>query len=156
MLVLHAFLITGIAFEFNYLWENIQCSPFFIYLDGTPTPIAMFVATIGGVAMTWFVHCVIAIVSGRWLWLLGRWRWPQWRLLLGTALVLSFLVEQWALATGRWTYTNINPRIPDTSISALPVAQLVLLFPLTFGLSRLLPRSLAKPGGRAKTYSRAS
>lgn len=31
-------------------------------------------------------------------------------------------------------------RVPDTPISVLPVAQLLLLFPLTFGLSRKLIR----------------
>lgn len=112
---------------------------------------AAMVETLGDVVMTWFVYCVIAIFSGRWLWLLGHWRGPQWALLLGSALGLSFLVEHWALATGRWAYTYINPRIPGTVISAVPVAQLVLLFPLTCGLVRVLLRPVEKYHGRAET-----
>lgn len=149
-IVLHACFVTGIAFGLNYVWETIQCR-FFIHLEGKATAAAMTIATLGDVAMTWFVQCVVAIVSRRWLWVLARWRWPQWALLLGTALVLSFLIEHWALATGHWAYTDINPRIPGTAISALPVAQLVLLFPLTFWLVRVLLRSVEKLGKRAKT-----
>lgn len=141
--VLHVVFVTGIAFGLNYLWETIQCSRFFIHLDGQVTPAAMIVATLGDVAMTWFAQGVVAAVSRRWLWLLERWRWPQWTLLLALALTLSLLVEYWALGTARWAYTDINPRIPGTAISALPVAQLVLLLPLTFGLTRLLLRSAA-------------
>lgn len=139
-IVLHAVYVTGIAFGLNYVWEMIQCSRFFIHLDGEALPSAMVIATIGDVAMTWFVHSIIAIVSGRWLWLLDRWRWSHWALLLGTALALSFLVEGWALSNDLWSYTDCNPRIPGTSISALPVAQLLLLFPFTFGLTRKLLR----------------
>lgn len=135
--------VTCIAFGLHYLWETIQCSSFFIHLEGKPTPAAMVTATLGDVAMTWFAQIVVAIVSRRWLWLLERWRWPQWTLLLALALALSFLVEYWGLGIARWACTDINPRIPGTAISAIPVAQLVLLFPLTFGLTRLLLRRSA-------------
>lgn len=37
-------------------------------------------------------------------------------------------------------YTAINPLVPGTSVSLLPVAQLLFLFPLTFWLSRKLFR----------------
>lgn len=142
-IVLHVVFVTGIAFGLNFLWETIQCRRFFIHLDGKASPAATAVATFGDVAMTWFAQVVVATVSRRWLWLLERWRWPQWTMLLAVALALSFLVEYWALGTARWAYTDINPRIPGTMISALPVAQLVLLFPLTFGLTRLLLRTTA-------------
>jgi hypothetical protein len=148
-IILHAFLLTGIAFGLHYVWENIQCSRFFMHPDGNSMPFAMLVATMGDVAMTWFAQGIVAAVSRRWLWLLERWRWPQWALLLGVALVFSFGVEIWALSTARWTYTDINPRIPGTSISVLPVAQLVLLFPLTFGMTRKLLQLIAERGRTA-------
>jgi hypothetical protein len=150
-IVLHVFFVTGIAFGLNYLWETIQCPLFFIHFDGKATSAVMVTATLGDVAMTWFAQVVVATVSRRWLWLLERWRWPQWTLLLAVALALSFLLEYWALGTARWAYTDINPRIPGTAISALPVAQLVLLFPLTFGLTRLLLRTTAMSAWRDQT-----
>jgi hypothetical protein len=139
-LAIHACAVTGSAFVLNYLWENIQCPWFFIHRGGNGGQIAMIVATLGDVVLTWMAQGLVAAVSGRWLWLLGAWRWQQWVTLLGTALALSVLVESWALATSRWAYTDINPRVPGTPISVLPVAQLFLLFPLTFWLSRRLIR----------------
>jgi hypothetical protein len=150
-LIFHAFSITGTAFVLNYLWENIQCSWFFIHRGGNTGQIAMVLATLGDVAMTWMAQGAVAAFSRRWLWLLGTWHWLQWAVLLGAALVLSVFVESWALATSRWAYTAINPRVPGTPISVLPVAQLLLLFPLTFGLSRKLTQSASNPSAIAGT-----
>ena len=139
-IVVHALSVTGSAFVLNYLWENMQCPRFFIHPGGNAGQSAMVLATLGDVAMTWIAQGLFAAVSKRWLWLVGPWRLRQWALLLVAALALSFLVESWALATSRWAYTAINPRVPGMSISALPVAQMLLLFPLTFGLSRKIVR----------------
>ena len=135
-LVIHACALTGSAFVLNYLWENIQCPWFFIHRGGNGGQIAMIVATLGDVVLTWMAQGTVAVVSKRWLWLLGPWRWQQWVTLLGTGLAFSFFVESWALATSRWAYTDINPLVPGTPISVLPVAQLLLVFPVTFWLSR--------------------
>jgi hypothetical protein len=145
LIVFHACSVTGSAFVLNYLWENLQCPWFFIHPGGNTGQSAMVFATLGDVAMTWMAQGLIAAVSRRWLWLLGPWHWRQWAMLLGAALVLSVSVESWAIATSRWSYTAINPRVPGTPISVLPVAQLLLLFPLTFGLSRQLIRLASNP-----------
>jgi len=150
-IVFHACSVTGSAFVLNYLWENMQCPSFFIHRGGNTGQIAMVTATLGDVVMTWMAQGLVATVSRRWLWLLGPWHWRQWATLLGVALGLSVLVESWALATSHWAYTAINPRVPGTPISMLPVAQLLLLFPLTFGLSRKLIRSASKCNGRNET-----
>jgi hypothetical protein len=144
-IVFHACSVTGIAFVLNYLWENMQCPWFFIHRGGNTGQIAMVFATLGDVAMTWVAQGLVAAASRRWLWLLGPWHLRQWATLLGAALGLSVLVESWALATSHWAYTAINPRVPGTPISVLPVAQLLLLFPLTFGLSRKLIRLASNP-----------
>ncbi len=150
-IVLHACFVTGSAFGLNYLWENMQCPWFFIPRDGNGGQIAMVIATLGDVTLTWMAQGLVAAVSRRWLWLLGPWHWRQWATLLGAALGLSVLVESWALTTSQWAYTAINPRVPGTPISMLPVAQLLLLFPLTFGLSRKLIRLASDPSALAET-----
>jgi len=150
-IVFHACSVTGMAFGLNYLWENLHCPWFFIHRGGNPGQLAMVVATLGDVAMTWIAQGVVAAVSRRWLWLLEPWRRRQWTVLLGTALVLSGFVESWALANSLWGYTDINPLVPGTPISVLPVAQLLLLFPLTFGLSRKLIRRASHPSAMAGT-----
>jgi len=118
----------------------MQCPWFFIHRGGNAGQNAIVIATLGDVVLTWIAQGLGAVVSGRWLWLLKPWRWRQWAVLIGVALALSVFVESWALATSRWAYTDINPRVPGTPISVLPVAQLLLLFPLTFWLSRRLIR----------------
>ncbi len=144
-IVFHAFSVTGSAFVLHSLWENMQCPWFFIHRGGNSGQITMVFATLGDVAMTWMAQGLVAAVSRRWLWLLEPWHWRQWAVLLGAALTLSVFVESWALATSGWAYTAINPRVPGTPISVLPVAQLLLLFPLTFWLSRKLIRVASKP-----------
>lgn len=67
----------------------------------------------------------------------------MWLALLGTALALSVSIELYALATHRWEYTKINPRIPGLGISVVPVLQLQLLIPVTFGLTRIGERRRA-------------
>jgi len=155
-IVFHAGFVTGSAFVLNYVWENLQCPWFFIHRGGNTGQIAMVFATLGDVAMTWVAQGLVAIVSRRWLWLLAPWHWRQWAVLLGTALALSVFVESWALATSLWAYTAINPRVPGTPISVLPVAQLLLLFPLTFGLSRKLIRWASNPSAMAGTKRTSS
>jgi len=151
VIVFHACFVTGSAFVLNYLWENMECPWFFIHQGRNTGQIAMVFATLGDVAMTWVAQGLVAAVSRRWLWLLGPWHWPQWAVLLGGALALSVFVESWALATARWSYTDINLRVPGTPISVLPVAQLLLMFPLTFGLSRQLIRLASNPSSIAGT-----
>jgi uncharacterized membrane protein (DUF2068 family) len=134
----HALLLTLLAFALHYGWENAQCSWFFIHADPGATQADMVRATVGDVAMTWLTYAAAAAVSGRWLWSLGRWGLREWLAMEASALVMSFAVETAALSTGRWTYTVSNPRIPGTAISALPVAQLMVLFPACFALCRWL------------------
>jgi hypothetical protein len=150
LIVFHAILVTGTAFILNYAWENVQCPLFFVHRGGSAKQVAMLYATVGDLFMTWIAYIAVALTSKRWLWLLGTWRWQQWTVLLGTALTLSVLVESFALATSRWSYTDINPLIPGTGISVLPVAQLVLLFPAAFGVSRKLLCLTDKPSGTAR------
>ena len=46
-------------------------------------------------------------------------------------LVLAIAVEQWGLATARWAYLASMPRLPRTDIGVLPLAQMMLLAPLS-------------------------
>ena len=46
----------------------------------------------------------------------------------------------------RWSYTADNPRIPGTEVSVLPVAQLLILFPLSFWLTAC---KLSRVGARS-------
>jgi hypothetical protein len=136
----HAFVLSVVAFSLHYLWENIQCPLFFVHTKGDPNQIDMLIATLGDVVLTWLVYAGEALVARRWLWLLESWGWRQWATMLVMAVLMGVAVEWYALETSRWSYTNLTPQIPGTPISVIPVAQLLLLLPLSFGLTRWLLR----------------
>ena len=50
-------------------------------------------------------------------------------------LALAVAVEQWGLASGRWAYQVHMPRVPYTDMGAVPLAQMVILTPLSLWLA---------------------
>ncbi len=136
----HALNLSAVAFALHLVWEFWQCPRFFVHEGVPPTVAAMLWATLGDVGLTWVAQGLVAVATGRWEWSQRTWTTSAWGALLGSALVLSLAVEWRALTTGRWSYTEAAPLLPGTPISLLPVAQLLLLFPLTFALARALGR----------------
>lgn len=126
-----------ISFSAHLVWEWAQCEPFFIHGAAPATVTSMLVATLGDVALTLLAYGgVAAINSNRWP--LNDWPVRVWITLLSLALLLSLAVELYALGSDRWSYTDAAPRVPGTPISILPVAQLLILFPISFRLARVL------------------
>ncbi len=123
-----------ISFPLHWVWEWVQCKPFFVHGLSPPTPTAMLRATLGDVLLTLLAYGAVSVVHGA-SWPLRPWSPGVWLILLGMALVMSIGFEIYALNTGRWAYTDAAPRLPGTPISALPVAQLLILFPLNFYLA---------------------
>ncbi|MBI4475114.1 MAG: hypothetical protein HY646_20780 [Acidobacteria bacterium] len=100
----------------------------------------MMLTTLGDVGMTWLAQLILAAFCKDWLWAIKPWSARTWTIMEAAAIIMSVSVEAYALATGRWAYTPSNPRIPGTSVSVIPVLQLMLLFPITFALWRRLHR----------------
>lgn len=46
------------------------------------------------------------------------------------AFAVAAVIEKFALATNRWSYTDLNPMIPLLDISLIPVLQMMLLAPV--------------------------
>ena len=67
-------------------------------------------------------------------WLLKPLRAKVWLLVVIFAIAEAVIVEAMGLSMGRWTYLPVTPLIPGTPISLIPVTQLALLFPATFGV----------------------
>lgn len=133
-------ILSAIAFALHFAWENAQCGAFFMHATEAPTQIDMVRATLGDVAMTWLAYTTVTLATQRWNWPFDGWTWKVWGSLVGTALVMSVAVERYAIASGRWSYTTENPQIPGIGVSALPVAQLLLLLPLSFWLTAIAVR----------------
>ena len=52
-----------------------------------------------------------------------------------TGLIFAVAIELWGLATGRWAYQMHMPRVPGTDLGAVPLAQMVILTPLSLWLA---------------------
>jgi len=144
----HAVLVSGLAFSLHYPWEYAQCGLFFVHRASPADPWSMLLVTGGDLILTWIAHLVLTALTGRWLWLHEPWTLRVWLALSGAALALSIPIELYALATNRWAYTTINPRLPLIGVSVIPVLQLLLLFPLTFLLARSGQRAWEKTSRR--------
>lgn len=129
------------AFLPNLAWEFVQCRTFFVHGSAPATGAAMPIAAAGDVLLTGLAYLAVAAVRRSWRWPLEPWNAAVWAALIGSALALGFAVETVALASGRWSYAPAMPRIPGTPIGAVPVLQLLLLFPLSFALARGVRRS---------------
>lgn len=143
-----ALALTVTAFGLNWAWEAAQCRPFFVHPLPCPGSLAMIAPAIGDVFMTWIAYGLIAVISRDWDWVVHPWRRRQWATMVALAIVMSVGVERWALAAGRWSYTAANPLVPGVGVSAIPVLQLLVLFPLTFAAAA------ARDGAGSRTPGR--
>ncbi len=134
--------VVAISFVLHFAWEWVQCRPYFVHAAVAPTKAAMLVATLGDLGLTLLAYLGTAVATRAWDWPLRPWGWRTWLALEVSAIGWSLLVEWGALGTGRWSYTDAAPLLPGTSMSILPLLQLVLLFPASFGLARVAARYL--------------
>ncbi|MBK24579.1 MAG: hypothetical protein CME70_11345 [Halobacteriovorax sp.] len=130
-------IISIISFILHLIWEYAQCAPFFNHLNLKPTRQSMLIATLGDVNLTYIAFFVISTVKRDWLWVMEPWDKKVFLSMFTIALVLSIGIEFRALSTERWSYSSSNPLLFDY-ISIIPILQLLILFPLSFYLSRLV------------------
>lgn len=134
--------VSAIAFVLHLVWENMQCSQF-IHINSPPSQLAMIVASLGDVALTWLAFLGVAVVSRDLKWYSNEnWATIQIICIQAEAVAISIFVEYFALQTNRWSYTDSNPLIPGLDISILPVLQLMILLPVTFILARFTIRKV--------------
>ncbi len=141
------------SFALHFVWEYAQCEAFFVHGREPATIGAMLRATLGDLVLTGIAWLGTALVAWNRDWALQSWTPRVWLSLLGLALVLSVSVELHAQAMGWWAYTERAPLLPLTPVSVLPVLQLLLLFPLSFGLARGVALRLAVPATLMKGAS---
>jgi len=146
-LAIYGIALLLVAFALHLGWEFVQCQPFFVHGSVPPTVPGMLAATAGDLGLTGLAYAGTALAAGSWGWPAGRWGARVWLSLMGWAIGLGLFIEWRALNTGRWAYNDAAILLPGTSVSALPILQLVLLFPLSFALARLTSaRWLVKTG----------
>jgi hypothetical protein len=130
-----------VTFVLHFAWEWYQCRPFFIHRGSPESLFSMMVASIGDVVLTLLIVCSVFVVN-------KMSPLPRSKLLSARgvslmeffAVFVAVAVEKYALATGRWQYTAINPIIPFMRVSLLPVAQLMILTPVSVYLTGVMTR----------------
>jgi hypothetical protein len=121
-----------VAFLLNFIWEMIQM-PFFEDMSFTDLKdwLLCFRASINDAGLVIFVY-----ILGRTFF--GNWEWGEDLdiLKIGYLLIIGFVIAAYfefnALNTGRWTYSQIMPRLPLIRIGFIPVIQMCILPAVSF------------------------
>lgn len=130
--------IAIVAAIFQYAWEYWQCGTFYTMDGNSELSSLMLSATFGDVNMTIILYFLLSFVNKDLNWIVKRWESKEYVIMSLYALFLSFYFEVHALFTGRWGYSEAMPLFPNTNIGLLPVIQLVILFPVTFLISKII------------------
>lgn len=127
-----------ISFILQYLWEYWQCGIFYNMGADPLHSLLMWSATFGDVMMTVGLYLLLSAINKDFNWILNRWDIKEYLFMLFYALFFSFYFEASALHTGRWGYSLAMPLFPNTNIGLIPVLQLIILFPITFLISKFI------------------
>ena len=128
--------IAAASFVLHSVWEMAQM-PAYKDLAGRPfleTAARCTPATLGDVVLTFWIYAIGVLAAKTPSWGLR----PRWNVYLTLALlgaVHAIWIEQAALASGRWSYSNAMPIVPRLDVGVWPLLQLTLLTPLTIALS---------------------
>lgn len=131
-----------VGFVLNLAWEYLQCSSFFRHIKIPPTLSAMVLVTLGDVAMMWVIYLMAAVATRSLAWFQAKSN-LGFICTLGSSILVSIIVEQWALKENRWTYTELNPLLPFVGVSVLPVLQMVIITPISIYSSKIFLNRLA-------------
>lgn len=124
------------AFGLNWLWETVQMGAYAQTADRPWPAVALLhiVPSLGDVAITFAIYGVGALAAGKLRWGTTRmWNAYATAALLGGASAVA--VEWKALASGRWSYTELMPVVPVLDVGLWPLLQLTLLVPLALWLA---------------------
>jgi len=135
-------IITIVAFIFQLSWEYFQCGIFYALeeIGSKEHFLLMTSATLGDIMMTIVLYGLLALVNHDLNWYFKKWEIKEYVIITLYALFMSFYFEISALYTGRWAYSNLMPLFPNTNIGLIPVIQLLLLFPLTFYIAKIITK----------------
>jgi hypothetical protein len=127
--------VFAIAVPLNFAWEMAQMSLYGPLGTFWAMTWRCFVASLGDGLMLLLVTIAGRLSFGTAAWFV-RASVSRYVFAAAAGLVLAVIVEWWSLRTGRWAY---NPRmvvVPGTRLGVVPLAQMVLVPPVTFWLAR--------------------
>lgn len=114
-----------LAFGLNLIWENLH-SPLYVHYQGEAITFLMLLRAA-------LVDAFIILVLIRLLRLAPSFSKLSWLIIL-FGIIVSIIMEYWALGSGRWAYAETMPIIPLLEVGLTPTIQLGLLAYLTYKL----------------------
>ena len=133
------------AFVLNWLWEMAQMTAYreMAIRPWRDTASLCTRAALGDVAITLLIYATGALAARTLIWgFPAAWNVYSTVALLGA--LHAFWIERAAIASGRWTYTQMMPVVPILNVGLWPLLQLTVLTPLTLWLANrcsLAPRT---------------
>lgn len=135
--------IIGIySFLTNFVWEMLQM-PFYKNMNwDLQSTLYCFAASIGDVFMILIIFFIVAYFVKDLGWIKNL-NFKKMFVTLFTGLLLSLFVEEIALGSNMWNYTDLMPKIPYTNFGIAPVLQMLVLPILIFKLSDITIKNLS-------------
>lgn len=132
------------AVVLNFAWETAQAPLYEPMGTAWQATRRCFVASLGDGLMV-----LLAVAIGATLFRSSRWfvepKLATNAVAAFAGLVIGGGVEQWGLTGGRWAYQVHMPRVPGTDMGVVPLAQMVILTPLSLWLAgRMGPKTTAE------------
>ena len=138
--------VAMVAAPMQFAWEYWQCGALYNANAGIQHSYLMLSTTFGDVNMSLFLYFLLSFVNMDLDWMIKNWEPKEYVIMALYALFLSFYFESHALHTGRWTYSEAMPLFLNTNIGLIPVIQLLILFPITFFISRTILKKYKSAG----------
>jgi hypothetical protein len=136
-------ILAATSFALHLAWEFFHVGLYGGYEHLTSLPITVW-ATIGDVLYTVAAFGFIALLKRSLAWLEHADAW-DYASISATGMFIATFVESKALAFGRWYYLDAMPIVPVLGIGLSPLAQMVILLPISFVLTRVLLRRIGAP-----------
>jgi len=138
--ILFSFLLFGIAFALNVVWEYLHYVLYVCPLERLPC--ALLAAFIDGLIIIG-IYFVLALAFNDFFWIRT---WSARKIFLTVLLgfFIAYFIELRGLYLERWSYAVSMPLIPYLQVGLSPIAQMIVLPLLSFFLSRFLFKSLEK------------
>ncbi|MDX8362464.1 hypothetical protein [Cytobacillus sp. IB215316] len=135
-------IIIVVSLILHSAWEFLQCGIFYNMSSMSIVEPLMWQAIFGDVNMTIILFLLLTFIHGNDKWIFNKFNKVTYIIIFLYALALSFYFESSALYTERWSYSEYMPFVLNTNIGLIPVIQLIVLFPLTFTISRFILKKL--------------
>lgn len=119
---------TLFAFLLHFAWEILQV-PFFAQMPNMEHRQAIAIclkATLGDVAIALASFGSAAMLDRHFPWFLQPSR-QALSVYLATGLIATLFLERYAIATGRWSYSDLMPVLPAIGFGVIPLVQWIVL-----------------------------